>query len=81
MSTQSINFGEIRISEGASRIFALHNNSELPTKYNFFNVDGSNVFKFSKTRGILRPKSDVRLLVSFEPRNTICYYQRVFCII
>jgi hypothetical protein len=38
------------------------------------------VFSFSKTRGVLPPKGIDRVIINFTPRNTICYYERIFMV-
>ena len=63
-----------------NRMFTINNNSDLPTKFEFFNQPG-NVFSFSKTKGSVAAKSNSRIIVYFNPNHTINYYERVFCIV
>ncbi|EAR97146.2 MSP (major sperm protein) domain protein (macronuclear) [Tetrahymena thermophila SB210] len=80
LSDQSINFGEVKIETEASRILTIYNDSDLPTKYQFY-IDQNSIFSISKPKGIIKDHSYVRMLVQFVPRHTICYYQRVFCVV
>ncbi|KAL4441714.1 hypothetical protein ABPG74_008711 [Tetrahymena malaccensis] len=80
LSEQSINFGEVKIETEASRILTIYNDSDLPTKYQFY-IDQNSIFSISKPKGVIKDHSYVRMLVKFVPRHTICYYQRVFCVI
>lgn len=80
LSSQSLNYGEVRLGKTVSRMFTIHNNSELPTKFEFFNQPG-NVFSFSKTKGQIPPLSNIRILVYFSPLHTVSYYERTFCVV
>ena len=61
-------------------MFMINNNSDLPTKFEFFNQPG-NIFSFSKTKGTVAPKSNSRIIVYFNPTHTVNYYERVYCIV
>ena len=78
LDIESINFGEIKVGNTKSRLLKLHNESELEAKYQFFN-DQNNIFGISSVVGTVKPKSHVRIIVSFNPNSTICYYERVYC--
>lgn len=80
LSTQSINFGETRLRSEKSRLLTIHNESETPTKYEFFNEEG-NIFEFSNKKGIIPANSNSRIIVKFNPRATMPYYERVYCIV
>eukprot|EP00825_Cyclidium_porcatum_P019922 TRINITY_DN22798_c0_g1_i3.p1 TRINITY_DN22798_c0_g1~~TRINITY_DN22798_c0_g1_i3.p1 ORF type:complete len:218 (-),score=41.59 TRINITY_DN22798_c0_g1_i3:59-712(-) len=80
LSTNSINYGEIKIGNSTSRLLLIHNDSDLPVTFEFFN-DQSNVFGLSKCRGKINPKQYERIIVNFVPKHTICYYERMFCIV
>lgn len=73
LSEQTINFGEVKIETETSRILTITNDSDLPTKYQFYN-DTNNIFRISKPKGVIKANSYVRMLISFVPRHTICYY-------
>ena len=80
LSSQSINFGETRLGSEKSHLLTIHNESETPTKYEFFNEEG-NVFELSNKKGIVPEKSNSRIIVKFTPRSTMPYYERVYCIV
>ena len=63
-----------------NRMFTINNNSDLATKFEFFNQPG-NVFSFSKTKGTVAAKSNSRIIVYFNPNYTVGYYERVYCIV
>ena len=63
-----------------SRMLTINNNSDLQTKFEFFNQQG-NIFSFSKTKGVIQPKSNSRIIVYFNPTHTVNYYERIFCIV
>lgn len=79
LSENSINFGEIKIGNTASRLLTIHNDSELPTSFQFYSDQG-NIFSLSRTRGVVPNKGLERIIVNFKPRNTICYYERIFVV-
>lgn len=47
LNTNSINFGEIKIGEQTSRLLTIHNDSDVPIVFEFFN-DQKNIFGFSR---------------------------------
>jgi hypothetical protein len=47
LSTSSINFGEVKIESETSRLLTIHNDSDLPFLFEFYN-DPNNVFGFSR---------------------------------
>ena len=63
-----------------SRVLTVNNDSDLPTKYEFYSEHG-NIFSFSKNKGVVNGNSSSRIIVTFIPKNTMCYYERVFCIV
>lgn len=80
LSANSINFGEIKIGNETSRLLTIHNNSDLPISFEFHN-DPNNIFGFQRTKGTINAKSYERIIIQFAPKHTICYYERVFCIV
>ena len=79
-NTSSINFGEIKLDNTCTKVLTITNNSELSTEYEFF-TDGGNVFQFNDTKGVLPKNSYVKIVVEFRPRNTVTYYERIYCLI
>ena len=79
-SASSINYGEIKLDTALSRVLTIYNNSELDTEFQFF-VDPNNIFSFNETRGSIQKNTYKKLIVEFRPRNTISYYERVYCLV
>ncbi|CAD8141208.1 unnamed protein product [Paramecium octaurelia] len=79
LSEKSINFGEIKIGNQATKLLTIHNDSDLATSYQFY-TDMNNIFSFNKIRGLIQGKSFDRIIVTFTPRHTINYYERVYCV-
>lgn len=79
-NTMSINFGEIKLGSTTNRLLTVNNDSDLPAKFEFFN-DKNNIFGFSKSKGVVKAKSNARIIINFTPNNTLQYYERVFCIV
>ena len=63
-----------------SRLVTLENQSEVQCSFKFF-TDNNSVFLFKKTEGVINSKSNTRLVIYFAPKETVSYYQRVFCVI
>ncbi|KAL4426641.1 hypothetical protein ABPG74_018719 [Tetrahymena malaccensis] len=80
LSAQSINFGEVKIGNETSRLLTIQNMSDLPTSFQF-STDQNNIFAMSQVRGVIKPKSNARIIIYFKPRHTICYYERIFCVV
>lgn len=80
LSEQSINFGEIKIGNSATKLLTVHNDSDLSTTYQIF-TDPNNIFSFNKVRGYVQGRGFDRIIISFTPRHTINYYARIFCVI
>ena len=51
-------------------MLTINNNSDIPTKFEFFNQPG-NIFSFSKTKGTVQAKSNTRIIVYFNPTHTV----------
>ena len=80
LSSNSINFGEIKLEHTSTKVLTLQNDSELDTEFEFFS-DSGNVFSFNDIRGTLPRNSQKKVIIEFRPRNTIAYYQRVYCLV
>jgi hypothetical protein len=80
LSTKSIDFGEIQLGTTTSRVLTVHNMSDLPIPFQFFN-DKKNVFSLSATEGVVKGKSTFRIIVTFNPPNTMNYYERIYCLV
>ena len=80
LSTQTMNFGETRLGSEKSHLLTIQNESETPTKYEFFNEEG-NIFSLANKKGVVPSKSNARIIVKFKPRVTMPYYERIYCIV
>lgn len=58
----------------------IHNDSDLPVVFEFYN-DKHNIFGLNRTKGRIKPRSHERIIINFHPNHTICYYERIFCIV
>ena len=56
------------------------NNSEIDTEFEFY-TDSNNIFLFSDIKGVVARNSQRKVIIEFRPRNTINYYERVYCFI
>ena len=52
LSSQSINFGEIKLDNFSSKVLTLANTSEMEAEFEFF-TDSGNIFSFNETKGII----------------------------
>lgn len=41
----------------------------------------NNIFSFNKVRGTITGRGFDRIIISFTPRNTINYYERIYCVV
>ena len=80
LSSRVCNFGEVKAMNSTSRLVTLENESDAACNFKFF-TDQSSVFLFKKTEGVIKAKSNTRLVIYFSPKETVSYYQRVFCIV
>lgn len=80
LSSRVCNFGEVRANNSTSRLVTLENKSDVQCSFKFF-TDAASVFVFNKTEGVINAKSNTRLVIYFGPKETVSYYQRVFCVV
>ena len=80
LSTQSVNFGEVKLDNFSNKVISLANTSELDAEFEFF-TDSGNIFSLSETKGVIPRESAKKIIVEFRPRNTIAYYERVYCLV
>lgn len=79
-STSSINFGEIKLENTCTKVLTISNDSELETDFEFY-TDPGNIFFFNEVKGTLQRASNKKIIIEFRPRNTIAYYERVYCLV
>ena len=80
LNTSSVNFGEVKLDCTSSKAITLTNSSELETDFEFFTQSG-NIFNFSEVKGSVAKESSKKIIITFTPRNTIAYYERVYCLV
>lgn len=80
LSAKSVQFGEVTLGKTTSRVIYVHNASSQSATFQFVN-DQKNVFSFSKREGMIKPRSDFRIVITFCPTETINFYERVFCVV
>ena len=75
-----INFKSIELGNQLTRLFRIHNDSNIQTEFQIYH-DNSGAFKFDHLNGIIPPKSNVRINLTFKPYECMLYYQRIFVLI
>ena len=77
---KNVNFGSIDLMASKTIMIRVFNESEEPTAFQFFyNNDGA--FTIHVTQGLIEAKSNVRVNITFKPKETMIYYDRVFCLV
>lgn len=80
LSAKTVQFGEVTLGNTTNRVLYIHNYSSQVAHFSFLN-DKKNVFSFSKREGTIKPNSDLRIVITFSPTDTINFHERVFCIV
>jgi hypothetical protein len=80
LSAKSMNFGEVSLGNTTNRLVNVVNNSDLATSFQFL-VDKTNLFAFSISEGVVSARGSVRVIITFNPQETVNYHERVFCLI
>ena len=80
LSSKTVQFGEVQVQQTTNRLLNVMNNSDLPTSFQFF-TDKSNLFSFSVTEGVVKPRSSQRIIINFSPQRTGNFYERIFCLV
>jgi hypothetical protein len=80
LSNNTVSFGEVTLGTTITRVIYVENKSRQPAIFQFV-TDKKNVFSFSKREGVVKGRSDFRVVITFCPTDTINYYERVFCIV
>ena len=81
ISSKTINFESIEVDTHCTKFIKLFNKSENQTQFQFFFFNSFGPFFFDKVEGTLDAKSNVRVNISFKPKETGTYCERVFCLI
>lgn len=81
ISTKNVNFESKEVNGSSTKYIKLFNKSENQTNFNFYFFNSFGPFYFDKVEGTLDAKSSVRINISFKPKETGTFYDRVFCLI
>jgi len=80
ISEKFVNFYSVELNSTKTKMIRLFNESEEATFFQFF-YNNDHVFIFDQLQGIIPAKSNVRVTITFNPKETISYYDRIFCLI
>lgn len=79
ISSKQVNFESIEYGQFTSKVLRVYNLSDTETSFQFFYGDNG-VFSFEPKQGIIKPKSNERISVYFNPKEHLTYYDRTFCL-
>lgn len=80
ISEKFVNFYSVELNSTKTKMIRLFNESEEQTYFQFF-YNNDHVFLFDHLQGVIPAKSNVRVTITFNPKETISYYDRIFCLI
>jgi len=80
VNNKTIDFGSIELEGSSSKSIRLLNDSDLDTNYQFF-YSNPGPFYVGEMEGVIPARSNTRINILFKPRETIIYYDRIFCLI
>lgn len=80
ISEKFVNFYSVDLNSTKTKMIRLFNESEEQTYFQFF-YNNDHVFLFDQLQGVIPAKSNVRVTITFNPKETISYYDRIFCLI
>jgi len=80
VNSKTIDFGSIELEGSSSKSIRLLNDSDLETDYQFF-YSNPGPFFISEMEGSIPARSNTRVNITFRPKETIIYYDRVYCLI
>ncbi len=80
VNSKTIDFSSIELDGSSSKSIRLLNDAELDTQYQFF-YNNPGPFYILEVEGVIPAKSNVRINIVFRPKETIIYYDRVYCMI
>ena len=79
ISENFVNFQSVELNTSKTRMIRLFNESDEPTNFQFF-YNNETCFKLDELQGVIPANSNVRIRITFQPIETITYYNRIFCI-
>jgi len=80
ISEKFLNFYSVDLNSSKTKMIRLFNESDEQTFFQFF-YSNDHVFLFDQLQGVIPAKSNVRITITFNPKETISYYDRIFCLI
>ncbi len=79
ISEKFLNFYSVELNSSKTKMIRLFNESDEQTYFQFF-YNNDHVFIFDLLQGVIPARSNVRVTITFNPKETISYYDRVFCL-
>jgi hypothetical protein len=79
ISERFVNFFSVELNESKTKMIRLFNESDELTYFQFF-YNNDHVFILSQLEGVVPGKSNVRVTITFKPKECITYYDRIFCL-
>jgi hypothetical protein len=80
INAKCVNFGSVELTDSMTKLIRIYNETDEPTHYQFF-YQNTGPFNIKELEGEILGKSNVRVTITFKPRETMTYYDRVFCLI
>ena len=80
VNVKYVNFKTVELGKSVTRLIRVYNDSDTKTEFQIFhNNDGA--FKIDNNNGVIMPRSNKRIIITFKPYETILYYERIFILI
>lgn len=79
ISSKQVNFESIELGKSNSKVIRVFNDSDNETFFQFY-YSNEGIFSFQPKQGLIKPHSNERISVSFNPRENITYYDKAFCL-
>ena len=79
ISSRQVNFESIELGKNTSKVIRVFNDSEVETFFQFY-YSNEGIFSFVPKQGVIKPRSNERITVSYFPRENISYYDKAFCL-
>lgn len=79
ISERFVNFFSVELNQTKTKMIRLFNESEELTQFQFF-YNNDHVFILNQLEGTVPAKSNVRVTITFKPKECITYYDRIFCL-
>eukprot|EP00466_Bigelowiella_natans_P017588 jgi/Bigna1/91536/estExt_fgenesh1_pg.C_1050006 len=74
-----VDLGDVEFGKTSRAFITLRNESRVPAEYHLQNTNGS--FRFDKPSGVVPALLTVTIRITFAPKTSINFYQRVFILI